>query len=304
MIKSVISLTIIFFILGCESTSKENIANIVDNTKKIINKKSSDTTQSLDPNIPNNNVFYYLGEKYFIEGVEYIPVENYSYNELGLASFYGKELHNTKTINNDLNKVTELLGRHKTLPLPSVVKITNLENGLSVVIKIVDRHQDNSSLIQVSRKVAQLLKFYKNKVARVRVEILKDPSKQWKSVSLSMNETAFNDTIKSAPTDIVSISDLDENFEKNPDNSTAERPIEIGSETVINTDLFIKVYEFETYNEIKQIVIDLDKSLKHTVERNNSLYNLILGPIKNEEADKLVSYFVSKGYKKTEIILK
>ena len=119
-----------------------------------------------------------------------------------------------------------------------------------------------------------------------------------------MNETAFNDTIKSAPTDIVSISDLDENFEKNPDNSTAERPIEIGSETVINTDLFIKVYEFETYNEIKQIVIDLDKSLKYTVERNNSLYNLILGPIKNEEADKLVSYFVSKGYKKTEIILK
>ena len=304
MIKSVISLIIIFFILGCENTSKKNITNIVDNTKKIINKKSTDTTQSLDSNTPNNNVFYYLGENYFIEGVEYIPEENYSYNETGLASFYGKELHNTKTINNDLNKVTELLGRHKTLPLPSVVKITNLENGLSVVIKIVDRHQDNSSLIQVSRKVAQLLKFYKNKVARVRVEILKDPSKQWKSVSLSMNETAFNDTIKSAPTDIVSISDLDENLEKSADNTKAEQPIEIGSETVINTDLFIKVSDFENYNEIKEIIIELDKSLKHTIERNNSLYNLILGPIKNEEADKLVSYFVSKGYKKTEIILK
>ena len=304
MIKSVISLIIFFFILGCENTSKKNITNIVDNTKKIINKKSTDTTQSLDSNIPNNNVFYYLGENYFIEGVEYIPKENYSYNESGLASFYGKELHNTKTINNDLNKVTELLGRHKTLPLPSVVKITNLENGLSVVIKIVDRHQDNSSLIQVSRKVAQLLKFYKNKVARVRVEILADPSKQWKSVSMSMNEATFNDTIKSAPTDIVSISDIDESLEKNVDEHSIEQPIEIGSETVINTDLFIKVSEFNTYEEIEKIIKDLNKSLKYTTERNNSLYNLILGPIKNVEADKLVSYFVAKGYKKTEIILK
>ena len=304
MIKSVISLIIFFFILGCENTSNKNITNIVDNTKKIIKKKSTDTTKSLDSNISNNNVFYYLGENYFIEGVEYIPKENYSYNESGLASFYGKELHNTKTINNDLNKVTELLGRHKTLPLPSVVKITNLENGFSLVIKIVDRHQDNSSLIQVSRKVAQLLKFYKNKVARVRVEILADPSKQWKSVSMSMNEATFNDTIKSAPTDIVSISDIDESLEKNFDEHSMEQPIEIGSETVINTDLFIKVSEFNTYEEIEKIIKDLNKSLKYTTERNNSLYNLILGPIKNVEADKLVSYFVAKGYKKTEIILK
>ena len=56
------------------------------------------------------------------------------------------------------SNVTELLGRHKTLPLPSIVKITNLENGLFLNIKIVDRHDDNASIIQVSRKVAQLLK--------------------------------------------------------------------------------------------------------------------------------------------------
>ena len=101
-------------------------------------------------------------------------------------------MHKIKTANNDLNKVTELLGRHKTLPLPSVVKVTNLENGLSVTVKIIDRHKDNSSIIQVSRKVAQLLRFYKNKITRVRVEILPDPSKQWKNVILSMNEPEFN----------------------------------------------------------------------------------------------------------------
>ena len=64
-----------------------------------------------------------------------------------------KNSHKVKTANNDLNKVTELLGRHKTLPLPSIVKITNLENGFSLIIRINDRHNDNSSIIQVSRKV-------------------------------------------------------------------------------------------------------------------------------------------------------
>ena len=98
----------------------------------------------------SENLFYIVGEPYFIEGVEYVPKEDYNYKKRGLATFYGKELHNVKTINNDLNKVTDVLGRHKTLPLPSIVKITNLENGLYLTIKIVDRHEDNYSIIQVS----------------------------------------------------------------------------------------------------------------------------------------------------------
>ena len=117
-------------------------------------------------------------------------------------------MHNQKTLNNDLNKVTELLGRHKTLPLPSIVKITNLENGLSLTIKVIDRHDDNASVIQVSRKVAQLLRFYKNRMARVKVEILSDPSKQWKNVTMSINDEDFNSTVESASTEIVSISNL------------------------------------------------------------------------------------------------
>ena len=68
------------------------------------------------------------------------------------------------------------MGRHKTLPLPSIVKITNLENGLSLTIKIIDRHDDNTSVIQVSRKVAQLLRFYKNKITKTKKEGLANPS--------------------------------------------------------------------------------------------------------------------------------
>ena len=177
------------------------INNQVKKIEKSFEKKNDDLQISNKQN--KDNIFYYIGDPYFIEGVEYIPEENYSYSEIGLASFYGKELHNSKTINNDYNKVTELLGRHKTLPIPSMVKITNLENGLSINIKIIDRHNDNTTIIDVSRKVAQLLGFYKDKIATVRVDILSDSSKQWKNVSMSLNEENFNDTISSAPTSIV-----------------------------------------------------------------------------------------------------
>ena len=325
MIKLIIKSLLFLILWSCETIPKKKLSTIVEKSKEItqktlkqepsittkqestitINQESTNTTNQ-QPSIikkKNDRITYLIGDPYFIEGVKYIPQEDYSYIETGLATFYGKELHKIKTANNDLNKVTELLGRHKTLPLPSVVKVTNLENGLSVTVKIIDRHNDNSSIIQVSRKIAQLLRFYKNKITRVRVEILADPSKQWKSVALSMNELEFDETIEYAPTDEVSISNLEDNTMIEETFSIAEQPIEIGSEPIQDTDLFIKIFNFKTYQEIQNVLEDLNLTIKSTKERNESQYNLILGPIKNEEADKLVSSFIMKGYKKIEIIL-
>ena len=234
---------IILFLLSCQLENNKTIAKvekkIVNVEKKIIEVVSVNKLKEKKQNT-NNAIFYLIGDPYFIEGVEYIPEENYSYVQSGLATFYDKELHNVKTANNDINKVTELLGRHKTLPLPSIVKITNLENGSSLIIKIIDRHDDNVSLIQVSRKVSQLLRFYKNKIARVKLEVLTDPSKQSKIVLESMKQADFNKTVDSAPTESVSISDLDEvTIEKNISNSKIEQPIELMSEEVSNQDLFV-----------------------------------------------------------------
>ena len=285
--------------LTSKSTDKDNIIEITKKNKTQIqpsNKKN---------NI-NENIFYYVGDPYFIEGVKYIPEENYNYSEVGLSSFYGKELHNIKTVNNDLNKVTELLGRHKTLPIPSMVKITNIENGLSINIKINDRHNNNAILIEVSRKVAQLLGFYKNEIATVKVEILSDASKQWKNVSLSLNEPEFNKTITSAPTESVSISDIDSNFdskekkEQNNDN----KPIQLLSEQVEEFDLFLSIYKFQNYEDIQLVMKNFNNGISYTSEKNGQYYDLTLGPLDKSEINKLVSYFISKGYKETKIFIK
>ena len=293
------------------SCQLENNKTIVEIEKKIdkVEKKIVDAVSfnKLKEKKQKNNdtVFYLVGDPYYIEGVEYVPEENYSYSESGLATFYDKELHNIKTANNDLNKVTELLGRHKTLPLPSIAKITNLENGLSLTIKINDRHDDNTSLIQVSRKVSQLLRFYKNKIARVKVEVLADPSKQNKIVIESMNQEDFNKTIDSAPTESVSISDLNEITDKKSiSNNEIEEPIKLTTEEISNQDLFVKVYGFESYNEAKNIINALNIKFNTTTQNEGDSYSVLLGPIENIDANKLVSSFISKGYKNTEIILK
>jgi rare lipoprotein A len=273
--------------------------------------KSPDTTEKIDLKVEEikvnkNKIFYLIGEPYYIEGVKYVPEENYSYEEIGLATFYDKELHNKRTANNDLNKVTELLGRHKTLPLPSIVKITNLENGLSLTIKIIDRHDDNTSIIQVSRKVAQLLRFYKNKITKTKVEILPDPSRQWKNVTMSINDKDFNNTVESAPTEIVSISNIDEDLNTAEDQNediNIEQPIELGFEEVDDLDLYLHVNNFKNYQEIKNIVNEINLSDKYTSENIGNFYKLIVGPIDNKTADKLLSTFISKGYKESKLIL-
>ena len=311
--KLIISL-FFFLIISCEQISKDEVINTIENTKDVIVEKtikSPDTTEETDLKIEEdkvnkNKIFYLIGEPYYIEGVKYTPEENYSYEEIGLATFYDKELHNKITANNDLNKVTELLGRHKTLPLPSIVKITNLENGLSLTIKIIDRHDDNTSIIQVSRKVAQLLRFYKNKITKTKVELLPDPSRQWKSVTMSINDKDFNNTVESAPTEIVTISNIDEDLNTSEDQTEdikIEQPIELGFEEVDELDLYLHVNNFKNYQEIKNIVNEINLSDKYTSENIGNFYKLIIGPIDNKTADKLLSTFISKGYKESKLFL-
>jgi len=307
--------SLLFIILiSCEPISKDEVINTIENTKDVIVKKTIKSTNTsnkekikVEEDITNNNsIFYLIGEPYYIEGVKYEPEENYTYEEIGLATFYDKELHNKRTANNDLNKVTELLGRHKTLPLPSIVKITNLENGLSLTIKIIDRHDDNTSIIQVSRKVAQLLRFYKNKITKAKVEILSDPSKQWKNVTLSINDADFNNTVDSAPTEFVSIINIDEDsniVEDQSENLEIEQPIELGFEEVEDLNLYLHVNNFKNYQEIKNIVTEINLLDKYTSENIGSIYKLIIGPIDNKTADKLLSTFISKGYKESKLIL-
>ena len=76
---------------------------------------------------------YYIGTAYKVEDVQYIPVEDMSYNQTGVAGIIPTELNGTKTSNGETFDAGQLLATSKTLPLPTIARVTNLDNGQSVV---------------------------------------------------------------------------------------------------------------------------------------------------------------------------
>lgn len=289
----------------------DNDKQVIDNNKQVVNsiiEKKQNVITNIESDekkkLKNNTPIYIVGDPYYIEGVEHNPQENYNYNEKGLATYYGKDLHNKRTVNNELNKVTELLARHKTLPLPSVVKITNLENGLFLIIRVNDRNHNNTSIIQVSRKVAQLLRFYKTGIARVKVEIIADASKQLKIVTKSMNDSDFNITLDSSPTETVFISDLGETvYDSNNLDKNIEQPIELGFEEISENDLLVKIKGFNSYEDVQNMIQFLNNNYKTTIQNDGNSYSAIFGPLNNIEANNLVQFLISKGYKNAEIVI-
>ena len=89
----------------------------------------------------------------------------------------------------------------------------------------------------------------------------------------------------------------------NVEDSNSNKPIELSTEKVTNFSLYLKVFNFNNYSEIQSIMDNISIDLMYTSEKNGSFYNLTIGPIDKNEMNNLVSYFISKGYKETKIIL-
>ena len=113
---------------------------------------------------------YKIGKPYQIKGVWYYPKVNYQHTETGIASWYGPGFHGKKTANGEIYDQNALTAAHRTLPMPSLVQVTNLENGRSLRLTVNDRGPfAHGRVIDVSRRAAQLLGFHRQGTARVRV---------------------------------------------------------------------------------------------------------------------------------------
>jgi len=122
---------------------------------------------------------YKVGPPYQINGVWYYPKVDYAYEEDGTASWYGPGFDQKVTANGEIYDMNQLSAAHKTLPLPSVVEVTNRQNGRSVQLRVNDRGPYvGDRIIDLSRRAAQLLGFEGAGTAPVHVRILKEPSIQ------------------------------------------------------------------------------------------------------------------------------
>ena len=114
-----------------------------------------------------------IGSPYEVNGVWYTPRADPDYDEEGVASWYGEPFHGRRTASGEVYDMNALTAAHPTLPLPTRVRVTNLENGRSVVLRINDRGPFvGGRILDASRRAAQALGFYRQGTARVRVENL------------------------------------------------------------------------------------------------------------------------------------
>lgn len=115
-----------------------------------------------------------VGKPYKVGGIWYYPAVDEDYDRTGEASWYGPQFHGKPTANGekfDMNKVT---AAHPTLPLPSIVRVTNLKNGRILNVRVNDRGPfARDRIIDLSRRSAQLLGFEKDGTTRVRVQLVR-----------------------------------------------------------------------------------------------------------------------------------
>jgi rare lipoprotein A len=133
-----------------------------------------------------------VGNPYQIKGVWYHPKRDDGYNEVGIASWYGPGFHGRKTANGERYDMNAMTAAHKTLPMPSWVRVTNLENGRTAVLRVNDRGPFVAGrIIDVSKEAADELGFLNAGIARVRVENL---ATQTAGVSFAPSEALAADT--------------------------------------------------------------------------------------------------------------
>jgi rare lipoprotein A len=121
--------------------------------------------------VPKGGGVYRVGKPYVVAGRVYVPEADPNYSEVGYASWYGDDFHGRYTANGEIFDKDAISAAHPTLPMPSYVRVTNLANAKSIIVRVNDRGPyAKGRLIDLSTKTAQLLGFYGHGIAKVRVD--------------------------------------------------------------------------------------------------------------------------------------
>lgn len=251
-------IVIILFLVGC--APKGRYYQHQDSAPKVVPQQV--TTEDAVPTYvsyrPANM------RPYTIRGVKYHPLKTAKgFSEEGYASWYGQKFHGHKTANGEIYDMFEMTAAHKTLPLPSFVRVTNLVNGRQVVVRVNDRGPFHSGrVIDLSYAAALKLDLLNKGVKKVKVDVI------------HVDRTG-NITVGRFPSII-------EKNTKSP-----------------NQQVFIQVAALQNKTQIDRLARGLKTLYQHPYKKKfeKGIYKLHLGPMKSEyEADQLLNELKLNDY--------
>ncbi len=137
---------------------------------------ASHVAKKLTPPAKSQGTFK-VGSPYKIAGRTYYPKESYDLVETGIASWYGPQFHGKRTANGEIFDMNELTAAHRTLQMPALVRVTNLENGRSLIVRVNDRGPyKRGRIIDLSKRAAELLGYKEKGTAKVRLQVMREQS--------------------------------------------------------------------------------------------------------------------------------
>jgi rare lipoprotein A len=295
-------------------------AELVAHTAKLLQSPPGQPT-------PERQGHYKIGTPYQISGVWYYPKVDYGYRESGIASWYGPGFHQNRTANGEIFDQNLLTAAHPTLPLPSMVRVTNLDNGRSIAVRVNDRGPfKNGRIIDLSRRAAQLLGFEGTGTAKVLVEIMAAESRQFAAAALS--EWAMAAAPEPAPVVAVSSQPLTPDAQFQADglsSGTSDHPPSSAVATAAvraapSPDLVVtrrpvgpsSIYvqagaftRFENASRLHAQLADLGESrIQPARVSGQQFYRVRLGPVGSvEEADRLLSVLIERGHTNVSVVV-
>jgi rare lipoprotein A len=253
---------------------------------------------------------YKIGTPYQVDGVWYYPQEDPDYDATGIASWYGADFHGRPTANGDIYDLNEVSGAHQTLPLPSLVRVTNLENGRSLMVRVNDRGPFvNGRIIDLSRRAAQLLGFEQKGTARVRVQLLASPAPDAVFAAAgdrpSRPVAKTDPMLESPPMAHASLAPATPRTTAQTVDLNAQA---VGHEPVRPTEIFIQVGAFAQMANAARLRSNLasfGEARLSPIRRNGAeLYRVRVGPVPTvADADRKLHQLIAAGHHDARIVV-
>ena len=279
---------------------------------------------------------YKVGTPYQIKNVWYYPKIDYEYNETGIASWYGPNFHQKLTANGEIFDQNAITAAHRTLPMPSIVRVTNLENGRSLIVRINDRGPfAHGRIIDLSRRSAQLLGFARKGTAKTRVQILAAESKAIAQRAKGGYTAAIPPIANNAPTPPavpmtnVSVKSLPVipgtkiTAQKTPRVLKSERQEKrsavklaklsksrnIVQLPVGNSEIYVQVASFRrkvSAQNFQKVIADLGiTGVYEAIVKGKQFHRVRIGPLKDvTQADNILTNLIKRGYPGARVVVK
>ena len=254
---------------------------------------------------------YKVGNPYKIYGKWYYPAVDYNYEEIGIASWYGPGFHGKKTANGEIFNQNKISAAHRTLPMPSIVKVTNLDNGLILdKVRVNDRGPfAGNRIIDLSKKAAEELGFVNIGTARVKVEILEEESRKYVNEisEKKIMQVESAEVKKIQKSNLGNISDDPLKIKKNISDTKLNKNVLDNNSILKDKPLAIQVGAFTDHRNAKTLTEKLSE-YKAYIERifinNKYLYRVRIGPIDDINlAEKIKNKLFDLGYTASHLIV-